>query len=174
MDNRKVKIESTVKHTVVVSLPDMRFSRKFNRELQSTYMNYDVIEEALQRQGFRNMIKNGTLRIVDKQDRIDLGLEDPDDEGINEIIALTTKEMLDLMRAEDLTEFKSVAKKANKDVLDKFVLAAVNSKITDPRVAKVLNKEMKKFAEKTPKLEKLLAQVNLLELDIDEDEDEEE
>ena len=168
MSDRKVKIESTVKHTVVVSLPDMRFSRKFDRELKSTFIDFDIIEEGLQRKGFSNFIKNGTLRIVDKQDRIDLGLEDADDEGIDEIIALTIKEMLDLMRADDLTPLKEIAAKANREVLDRFVQAAVNSKIYDPRVAKILDKEMKKFGD-APKLTQLLAQVELLEAEDEEE-----
>ena len=143
MSERKVKIESTVKYPVVISLPEFRYSRTFNRELQSTTIDFEAIEEGLQRPGFRNLVYSGIIRVADKQDRIDLGLEAAsEDDDIDPIIALDTKEIISYLRG-DNSELKSVLKQVSSELLQRFVNVAITSKITDGNVINALEFESK-------------------------------
>ena len=137
MSERKVKIESTVKYPVVIALREFRFNRTFNKELQSTFMDFEVAEEALQIHGFRQMLKNGVLRFPNKQDRIDLGLES-EEEVIEENIALTTKEIIGYLKGGEKA-LKDILKKVSNDLLSRFVNVAITSKISDYKVINALN-----------------------------------
>lgn len=143
MSERKIKVESTVKYGVVVSLPDFRFNRTFNRELQSSMIDYEVMEEGLQRPGFRNLFYDGILRVVDKKDRVDLGLESEEtDDEIDAVISLTTKEIIGYLKG-DAESLKDILKKVNNDLLSRFVNVAVTSKISDYKVIDLINSEAK-------------------------------
>lgn len=143
MSDRKVKVESTVRYGVVVSLPDFRFNRTFNRELQSSLIDFEIMEEGLQRPGFRNLFYDGVLRVVDKQDRIDLNLEsEEDDDEIDTIISLTTKEIIGYLKG-DSKALRNILHKINNDLLTRFVNVAVTSKISDYKVIDLINKEAK-------------------------------
>lgn len=139
MSERKVKVESTVRYAVVVSLPDFRFNRTFNRENQSSLIDYEVIEEGLQRPGFRNLFYSGILRVVEQKDRIDLGLESGEaDDEIEQIISLTSKEIIDYLKG-DINELKEVISKVNEDLLRRFINIAITSKISDYGVITTLD-----------------------------------
>ena len=139
MSDRKVKIESTVKYGVVVSLPDFRFNRTFNRELQSSLVDFETMEEGLQRPGFRKFFRDGILRVVDKQDRIDLGLESADkDDEIEPIISLTTKEIIDYLKGDEKA-LKDIVERVNIELFRRFVNVAITSKISNGAVINILD-----------------------------------
>jgi hypothetical protein len=143
MSDRKVKVESTVKYAIVVSMPDFRFNRTFTRENQSSLVDYEVMEEGLQRPGFRNLFLDGKLRVVEKKDRIDLGLESADaDDEIEPIISLTTKDIIGKLKGDE-QELKDILKAVNEDLLRRFVQVAITSKITDYKVINAINEESK-------------------------------
>lgn len=172
MSDRKVKIESMVKYPVVISLPDYRFSRTFNRELQSTLMDYEIVEEGLQRPGFRKIIMDGILKITDRQDRIDLGLEsESTDDELDEIITLSTKEIVGYLKGEE-KPLKDILKKVNNDLFTRFVNVAITSKISDYKVINAINtiaKERKLNVDMT----KLFALAADAERPVDDSEDNE-
>ena len=157
MSERKVKVESLVKYPMAVSVPDMHFSRVFNRELQSALIPFEVMEEGLQQNGFRYYFMQGLLRVVEKQDRIDLGLEAaPEEEEYEElpkIIALSTGEMVKLMKGGDYAKLEEVLKEASTDIIDRFITAAIGSKIYNYEVTSLLQK----YSPKGVNIQKLIA-----------------
>lgn len=157
MSERKIKIESLVKYPVSVSIPSMHFSRLFNRELQSALIDYDIIEEGLQQSSFRYYIYNGILRVVDKQDRIDLGLEasaeEEEFEELPKIVALSTGEMITLMKSKDFKKLENVLKDCSEDIVNRFISAAIGSKIYDYEVTSLLQK----YSPEGTNIQKLIA-----------------
>jgi hypothetical protein len=154
MSDRKVKVESLVKYTVVLSEPDLHFNRTFNKEMQSALIDYDVMVEGLQKSGFRYFFRNGTLRVADKQDRIDLELEAKDaDDEIEEIVALNTGEMIKLMKSADKKNLEETLKKSTSAIITRFIKTAISAKIYDYNVTSLLQK----YAEEGTDIQKLIA-----------------
>ena len=157
MSERKVKVGSMVKHAVVISVPDMRFSRTFNRENQTSLIDFDVMVEGLQRHGFRKIFEDGTLKVLDQKDRIDLELESPEeeDDAMNVTLALDTKDIIELLKSHDTEKIKDTLDKCSAATISRFIQIAITSKIYDGNTVKLLEDAAKKAGEPT-KITKLL------------------
>lgn len=154
MSERKVKVSSMVKYPVCLTIRSMRFSKTFNSENQSSLIPYDVMEEGLQRPGFKGFFKNGTLKIEDKQDRIDLGLEDED--GESEVtVALDTKAIIDLLKGSDYKKIEDTLNNCSYDTIERCIQVAINSKIYDYKIIKLLEGAASKYGNNT-KITRLL------------------
>lgn len=141
MSERKVKVESMVSHTVVLTVPYLHFERVFSKELQSAKIDFDVMEEGLQDIGFRNFFTNGTLKVSEKQDRIDLGLEGADeDDYIEPIVTLSTGEIIKLLKSQDKEKIEEVLKNASTDLTNNIIKTALKYKIHDHIVVDCLKK----------------------------------
>ena len=139
MSDRKVKIQSMVDHSVVLSIPYLHFERVFSKELQSAKIDFDILEEGLQNRGFSNFFRKGILKITDKKDRVDLGLESNDeDDYIPEIVAMSTSEILLMLKDGDLDKLKDTLDKASTDLRENFIKTAIKFKVHDYSVIETL------------------------------------
>ena len=154
MSERKVKVSSMVKYPVCLTIRSMRFSKTFNKENQTTLIPFEVMEEGLQRVGFSSFFKNGTLKIEDQQDRVDLGLED--ENGESEVtVALDTKGMIDLLKGSNYKKIEETLKNSSYDTIERFIQIAINSKVYDYKIIKLLEGAASKYGNKT-KITRLL------------------
>lgn len=135
MSERKVKIESMVNYTVVLSEPYSHFERVFNRDMQSALVDFNVMEQGLQLNGFKKMFTNGILRIVEQKDRIDLGLESLEKEDeIDEIFTISTGEIIKLFKSKDYAKIKGVINKGSNDTIRNMISTMIKFKIYDSQI----------------------------------------
>ena len=141
MENRKVQIQSMVDYKVSLAVPHMHFSRIFNKVNQSAKVDFDVMEEGLQLTGFRNIFSTGILKIVDKQDRIDLGLEADDEEDeIEPIVTLSNIEIIKMLKSGKVEEIEEALKNGSTELRSRFIRMMITNKIYDYNLIGVLEK----------------------------------
>lgn len=156
MSERKVKVESVVKYALVLSVPEYRFSRTFNKENQVTLIPFEVMEEGLQKLGFKKFFTDGILRVVEKQDRIDLDLESEDEiEEENITPSLDTKQLIALLKSGDKKKIAETLDKCSASTIERAIQTIINAKITDYPVIKAVEAAAKKHGDNV-KITKLL------------------
>ena len=86
MDN-KVKVKSLISSRVVISIPDMRLRRVWEKKGAVKIIPFDQLEEAMYNPGVEALFREGILGIDDLEIKKALGLE-PDDatEPVNIIV----------------------------------------------------------------------------------------
>lgn len=142
MSNRTVKIESLVNYSVVLNEPYSNFSRTFTKDLQSAVVDYEVMEQGLQLNGFRKMFTNGVLRIVDKKDRIDLGLEAvSEDDQMDEIFAISTGEIVKLFKSKDYKAIEEAVNKSSDTTIQNMISTLIKFKLFDNNIVDILQKK---------------------------------
>lgn len=144
MSDRKVKIESMVGYTVVLSEPYSRFERVFNKDMQSALIDFEVMEQGLQENGFRRMFTDGLLNIPSKQDKIDLGLiaaeGEEDEDQFDEFFTISTGEIVKLFKSKDYNKIKEVVNKCSNEIVTNMISTAIKFKLTDSTLVEILQK----------------------------------
>ena len=133
--NKKVKVVSLVSQRVVLTVPDIRLRRVWERKGATMVIPFEQLEEAMYSPGVENMFRNGILGIDDMEVKIALGLE-PEDakepvniiqkvkelpiEQINELAAYAiANEIMDYDKSEIIQQYVDVdimkAIKLNRD-----------------------------------------------------------
>ena len=142
MSDRKVKIESMVNYTVVLSEPYSRFERVFNRDTQSALVDFETMEQGLQINGFRKLFTNGILRVVNEKDKVDLGLAAASkDDEIEEAFAISTGEIIKLFKSKDYTKIKETINKCSVDTVRNMISTMIKFKIYDNQIIDLLQKK---------------------------------
>lgn len=103
--NRMVTLRSMVNKTVIVNEPAYSIRRVFPNKGAIQTIPFTTVEQLLWSNGFRNMLTTGTLYIDNMQDKIDLGLEEPDTKVPTKIKVLTEEQMLTLMKVRSYGDF---------------------------------------------------------------------
>lgn len=142
MSDRKVKIESMVNYTVVLSEPYSRFERVFNRDTQSALVDFDVMEQGLQINGFRKFFTNGILKVVNEKDKVDLGLAAASkDDEIEEVFAISTGEIIKLFKSKDYAKIKETINKCSVETVRNMISTMIKFKIYDNQIIDLLQKK---------------------------------
>lgn len=102
---RLVKLRSTVVGTFSISEPAYNLVRVFPNKGAVQTVPFDVLEQLLWQPGFRVAIDTGMLYIDDMQDKIDLGLEEPDTKTPTNIKVLNETQMMTLLKVKPYNEF---------------------------------------------------------------------
>lgn len=102
---RLVKLTSTDTGTVVVHEPAYSIHREFPGKGTSQMIPFDIMEQLMWRTGFKNMILSGTLYIDNMQDKIDLGLEDPETKDPTNIKVLNEAQIITLLKVKSYEDF---------------------------------------------------------------------
>ena len=87
--DKKVKVVSLVSQRVVLSVPDIRLRRVWERKGAVATIPFDQLEEAMYSPGVERLFTNGILGIDDMEVKIALGLEPEDAKQPVNIITLT-------------------------------------------------------------------------------------
>ena len=130
-NTRLVQLQNMVNKTVGVIKPEYGVNRKWTKKGQTIPLPYDVVEQLLWDEGFRNMIDRGILYINDLQDKIDLGLEPYWAEEPENIIVLSDKQIENLLKDVPYSVFKTEIKKYTLDQINRIVNYALENEIVD-------------------------------------------
>ena len=138
MNTRMVKITSMVNKTVGVKRPELGINRKWTQKGQVMPIPYDIVEQLLWTEGFRNMIDRGILYIDDLQDKFDLGLEPYDAKEPQNIIVLTDIQIANLLKNVPFVAFKQEISKLGMTQIKEIVNYAILHEVVDVQKADLL------------------------------------
>ena len=139
MEN-KVKVKSLVSSRVILSVPDLRLKRVWEKKGAIKVIPFDQLEEAMYSPGVEDLFIDGVLGIDDMEVKIALNLEP---EGATEpvnIIALDDKQRERYLKVMPLHEFREEVKKLPKDQLMELAQYAIDNEITNYDKSEILLK----------------------------------
>lgn len=120
--NKKVMVKSHSNSTVVFYLPELNFSRTFEKKGAVKPIPFDVLAQAMYNDGFETMIKYGMLTIEDKEARIELGLEE-------DIVILDDNQKKRLLTIAPLHDLKEACKTMNEQQVLELVYFAIENEL---------------------------------------------
>ncbi len=137
---RLVKLTSTDTGTVVVHEPAYNIHREFPGKGTSQMIPFDIMEQLMWRTGFKNMILSGTLYIDNMQDKIDLGLEDPETKVPTNIKVLNEAQIVTLLKVKSYEDFVAELETVSAEQINNVVTYAVDHDLIDPKKDDYLKK----------------------------------
>lgn len=139
MENKdKVRIVSTIKHKIIVNVPDIRFSRTWPSAGSAVNVDKEMLEDLMYDPGFANMIQMGMLYIEDLETKKELGLEPEEATEPVNIIVLSDKDKRNYWTTLSLVGFKDKVKKLSRPQLEELADYAIDNKLVDIDKCKVL------------------------------------
>lgn len=120
--NKKVMVKSNSNATVVFHLPDLNFTRTFEKKGATKPIPFDVLAQGMYNDGVEAVFKSGILSIEDKEARIELGLEE-------EIIVLDDNQKKRLLTIAPLHDLKETCKTLNEQQILELVYFAIDNEI---------------------------------------------
>lgn len=141
-ENRKVAVKSTVNYKVGLSIPELRFFREFTRDGDTKSIDFDTLYEGITSLGVRTLFEEGILYIPEKQDRVDLGLEEADEKE-DKFKPLTENQILKLLRLDSPEKLEEVVNTLPLEQVNKIAETAIKEKITDYQKCSIIKKRCK-------------------------------
>ena len=120
--NKKIMVKSHSNATVVFHLPDLGFTRTFERKGAVKPIPFDVLAQSMYHDGAEAMFRLGILTIEDKEARIELGLEE-------EVFMLDDNQKRRLLTIAPLHDLKETCKKMNEQQILDLVYFAIENEI---------------------------------------------
>lgn len=129
--NKKVEVVNLTSNRVIMSIPELRLRRVWEKKKAKNLIPFEQLEEAIYTPGVESLFKNGVLGIDDMEVKIALGLEpDGATEPIN-IIILTDDQRKRYLTAMPLFEFKEKVRELPQDQIIELARYAIENKIMD-------------------------------------------
>jgi hypothetical protein len=127
----KVKVKSLVSSRVVISIPDMRLRRIWEKKGAVKVIPFEQLEEAMYNPGVEALFKEGVLGIDDMEVKVKLGLE-PEGavEPVN-IIVLDDKQRERYLKVLPMHEFRQKMKELPKEQIMELANYAIEHEIAD-------------------------------------------
>lgn len=141
---RMVALKNMVDSKISVKEPSLGVNRRWERRGQTLTMPFETVEQLLWVDGFRRMIDEGFLYIENLQDKIDLGLEPQGVTRPTNIIALSEKEIVDLLTKADLNTFKATIAKLPDSQIDNVIDYAIAHELVDMQKDAILKEVTKR------------------------------
>ena len=139
MDN-KVKVKSLISSRVVISIPDMRLRRVWEKKGAVKIIPFDQLEEAMYNPGVENLFREGVLGIDDMEVKIKLGLEPEDAQEPVNIIVLDDKQRERYLKVLPMHEFRQKIKELPKEQIVELAHYAIEHEIADFDKSELLQK----------------------------------
>lgn len=139
IDGRKVKVKSMVNYSVGLIIPELRFKRDFSKEGEIKSIDFETLYEGVTSLGVRTLFEEGILYIEDKQDRIDLGLEE-EDSTEEKFKILNRGQILKLLKVDPISVFEDTLKEISKEQVNRIASIAIEEKFTDFEKCKLIKK----------------------------------
>ena len=127
-----------VNYTVGLSIPDLRFKREFTKEGETKSIDFDTLYEGVTSLGVRTLFEEGILYIENKQDRIDLGLEE---EGQEEKFKILNRgQILKLLKVDPISKLENTLETLPREQANRIAEVAIEEKFTDFDKCNVIKK----------------------------------
>ena len=129
--DKKVKVVSLVSHRVILTVPELRLRRVWERKGAAALIPFEQLEEAMYNPGVEALFRNGTLGIDDMEVKIALGLEP---EGAKEpvnIVTLNDEQRKRYLTVMPLHEFKEKLAELPREQITELAAYAIENKIMD-------------------------------------------
>lgn len=137
-DGRKVTVKSMVNYSVGLNIPDLRFKRDFTKEGETKTIDFDTLFEGVTSLGVRTLFDEGILYIDNKQDRIDLGLEE---EGQPERFRILNRgQILKLLKVDHISKLQETLETLPREQINRIAEVAIEEKFTDFEKCNVIKK----------------------------------
>ena len=120
--NKKIMVKSNSNATVVFHLPDLNFTRTFEKKGAIKPIPFDVLAQSMYNDGAEAMFKSGILTIEDKEARIELGLEE-------EVVILDDNQKKRLLTIAPLHDLKEACKTLNEQQVLELVYFAIDNEL---------------------------------------------
>ena len=128
-NNRKIVVKSMVNYTVGLTIPDLRFKREFSKEGETKLIDFDVLSEGITSLGVKTLFDEGILYIENKQDRIDLGIEDENEPEKFKI--LNRGQILKLLKVDPISKLQEILEVLPREQINRIAEVAIEEKFTD-------------------------------------------
>ena len=138
--DKKVKVVSLVSQRVVLTVPDIRLRRVWERKGAVATIPFDQLEEAMYSPGVERLFTNGILGIDDMEVKIALGLEPEDAKQPVNIITLTDDQRKRYLTVMPLHEFKEEIKKLPIEQINELAAYAIEHEILDYDKSEIIQK----------------------------------
>ena len=138
--DKKVKVVSLVSQRVVLTVPDLRLRRVWERKGAVAVIPFEQLEEAMYSPGVENLFKNGILGIDDMETKIALGLEPEGAKAPINIITLNDEQRKRYLTAMPLHEFKEEIKKLPIEQINELAAYAIEHEILDFDKSEIIKK----------------------------------
>ena len=127
----KVKVKSLISSRVLLSVPDLRLRRVWEKKGAVKIIPLDQLEEAMYNPGVEALFREGALGIDDMEVKIALGLEPEDAKQPVNIITLTDDQRKRYLTVMPLHEFKEEIKKLPIEQINELAAYAIEHEILD-------------------------------------------
>lgn len=136
--DKKVKVKSLVSQRVVLSLPELRLRRVWEKKGAVVLIPYEQLEEAMYSPGVENMFKEGILGIDDMEIKIALGLEEEGATEPTNIIILSDQELKRYLTVMPAFEFKEKVKDLPRQQIMELANYAITNEIANFEKSEIL------------------------------------
>ena len=136
----KVKVKSLVSQRVILTVPEIRLRRVWERKGAVMTIPFDQLEEAMYSPGVENLFKNGILGIDDMEVKIALGLEPEGAQAPVNIITLTDEQRKRYLTVIPIHEFREEIKKLPIEQINELAAYAIANEIMNYDKAEIIKK----------------------------------
>lgn len=136
----KVKVKSLVSQRVILTVPEIRLRRVWERKGAVMTIPFDQLEEAMYSPGVENLFKNGILGIDDMEVKIALGLEPEGAQAPVNIITLTDEQRKRYLTVMPIHEFREEIKKLPIEQINELAAYAIANEIMNYDKAEIIKK----------------------------------
>lgn len=128
-NNEKVNVVSTVKNTIHIFVPELRFNRTWARKGTSIPVEKELLKDLMFNSGVEYMFKTGMLYIEEMQVKKDLGLEPEEATEPTNIIVLNDEQKKRYMTLMPLHDFKKNLENLSNEQIRELVDYAVEKEL---------------------------------------------
>ena len=136
----KVKVKSLISSRVLLSVPDLRLRREWERKGSVKTIPFDQLSEAIYNPGVEALFRDGALGIDDMEVKIALGLEAEGTKVPTEIIALDDSQRERYLKNMPIADFRKEVNKLPKEQLVELANYAIEKEIVNFDKAEILLK----------------------------------
>ena len=139
MEN-KVKIENLISSRVILSMPELRLKRVWEKKGAIKTIPFEQLEEAIYDPGVESLFVDGVLGIADMDVKKKLGLEPEEAEEPVNIIVLSDKERKEWLVDLSVAEFRNKIKELPREQVIELANYAVDNEITNFEKSEILKR----------------------------------
>ena len=139
MEN-KVKIENLISSRVILSMPELRLKRVWEKKGAIKTIPFEQLEEAIYDPGVEALFVDGVLGIADMDVKKKLGLEPEEAEEPVNIIVLSDKERKEWLVDLSVAEFRNKIKELPREQVIELANYAVDNEITNFEKSEILKR----------------------------------